>query len=106
MKTLKSLDEVKQRTTFKVDFDVEKLIEKASEDLKINYIFPMKDIVIIKLKTEITKGGVLKGKENEESISSETHDKPAIPDILSFLQSENKPYKKDYSRYSYKKPNI
>ena len=67
---------------------MQKLIEKASEDLKNQLYFSNERYSYYKPKAEITKGGVLKGKENEDSISADTYDKPAIPDILSFLQSE------------------
>lgn len=81
-------DKVKQRTTFKVDFDINKLIEKASEDLQNQLYFSNEKYKYYKVKTEITKGGLLKGVEKEDSISADTYDKPLIPDILSFLQSE------------------
>jgi type III restriction enzyme len=81
-------DKVKQKTTFKVDFDVNKLIEKASEDLQNQLYFSNEKYKYYKAKTEITKGGLLKGAEKEDSISADNYDKPLIPDILSFLQSE------------------
>ena len=81
-------EKVKQKTTFKVEFDIEKLIEKASEDLKNQLYFSDEKYKYYKAKSELTRGGILKGKESEDSISAEKYDKPLIPDILSFLQSE------------------
>lgn len=81
-------DKVKQKTTFKVNFEVEKLIEKASEGLKNQLYFSDEKYKYYKAKTELTKGGILKGRESEDSISADNYDKPLIPDILSFLQSE------------------
>ncbi len=81
-------DKVKQKTTFKVDFAVNKLIEKSSEDLQNQLYFSNEKYKYYKAKTEITKGGLKKGDEKEESISADNYDKPLIPDVLSFLQSE------------------
>ena len=80
-------DRIKYRTTFKVNFDVDALIEKCVKeikDLKIGrarYIFR-------KAETVINRGGVHTKHIQEKTIGVDESSDHDIPDLITYLQKE------------------
>jgi type III restriction enzyme len=89
-------DKVKYKTTYRVDFDIEKLINTCAKKIeneatvgKIKYLYT-------KATNKITKVGVEIDEENlkEQYIDSEIIDYK-LPDIITYLQNETKLMRKD-----------
>ncbi|MEA3553471.1 MAG: type III restriction endonuclease subunit R, partial [Campylobacterota bacterium] len=89
-------DKVKYKTTYRVDFDIEKLINTCAKRIeneatvgKIKYLYT-------KATNKITKVGVEIDEENlkEQYIDSEIIDYK-LPDIITYLQNETKLMRKD-----------
>jgi type III restriction enzyme len=80
-------DKVKFKTTYSVQFDTDKLVEKCAKSIRNNLIAGKGKFVYKKAKTEITKGGVL---ATETSTSTSIVDSKYInlPDVVSYLQNE------------------
>ena len=80
-------DRIKYKTTYEVDFDSKKLIEKCADNIHKNLIVGKTKFIYARTKTEISKGGI-KGSDSQESTHLyDVHDYQ-IPDILSYLQNE------------------
>ncbi|MEG1086878.1 MAG: type III restriction endonuclease subunit R, partial [Cetobacterium sp.] len=81
-------DRVKYKTTYSVDFDEDKLIEKCREELKDYIYIPEPRVIYSKERLEINSGGI---KTSEATVQEEyvAYDQGyALPDILTYLQNE------------------
>lgn len=80
-------DRIKYKTTFRVDFDTNALIEKCSEDIKINLQVGKARFTYRKAKTEIDRGGVhtQQVQETTSVYKSRAFD---LPDLITYLQNE------------------
>jgi len=88
-------DKIKFKTTYSVDFDSDKLIEKCVDDIKINLYVSKGKLIYKKAKTEISKGGVyIEKEENTDKEKFKIEDMTieyaakTLPDIISYLQNE------------------
>ncbi len=80
-------DRIKHRTTFRVDFDPEKLIQTCADEINNSLVVGRARFVFRKSQAEINRGGVQMGDATEQSYTYEATDF-APPDIVSFLQNE------------------
>jgi signal transduction histidine kinase len=80
-------NKVKYKTTYSVQFDTDKLIEKCAESIRDNLIAGRGKFVFKKAKAEITKGGV-EAKETATSTSLVDSKYINLPDVVSYLQNE------------------
>jgi type III restriction enzyme len=80
-------DRIKSRTTFRVDFDPDKLIHACAEEIKNSLVVGRARFVFRRSQAEINRGGVMMGDALEQSYTYEATDF-ALPDIVSFLQNE------------------
>jgi len=80
-------DRIKYRTTFRVDFDVEKLILKCSEEIKGNLQVGKARFVYRKAKIEKDQGGVHAEKIQETASIYEARTYE-LPDLITYLQNE------------------
>lgn len=80
-------DRIKYKTTFRVDFDANALIEKCAEEIKINLQVGKARFTYRKAKTEIDRGGVhtQQVQETTSVYESRTFD---LPDLITYLQNE------------------
>ena len=80
-------DRIKYKTTFRVDFDTNALIEKCAEEIKINLQVGKARFTYRKAKTEIDRGGVHTEKtvETTSVYESRAFD---LPDLITYLQNE------------------
>ena len=80
-------DKIKYKTTFRVDFDVDKLIAECAEEIKNNLSVGKARFVYRKAKTEIDSVGI---HTKEIANSTNTYDAKdfALPDLISYLQNE------------------
>lgn len=81
-------DKINQKTTYRVSFDTEKLIEDAAGIIsqELNNIQPVR-IVIKEGKMEYTKGGIV-GQDVGGRKNMSVLEAVSVPDIISFLQRE------------------
>lgn len=77
---------IKYKTTFRVDFKVDELIQKCAEYIK-SVIVGKTKFIYSKDKVKILKGGI-EGGEIQESIHVYGAKDFQLPDIISFLQNE------------------
>jgi len=80
-------ERIKYKTTFRVDFNVDELVEKCAEDIKKNLIVGKTKFIYEKEKVKILKGGI-EGGDLHESIHVYDAKDFRLPDIISFLQNE------------------
>ena len=80
-------DRIKHRTTFRVDFDTERLIEKCAEDIKLHLVVGKARFRYEKAVADVTRGGVLASEVREQETIYNVRDF-GLPDIVSFLQNE------------------
>ncbi len=80
-------DRIKYKTTFRVDFNVDDLVEKCAEDIKKNLIVGKTKFIYGKEKVKILKGGI-EGGDIHESVHVYDAKDFRLPDIISFLQNE------------------
>lgn len=80
-------DRIKYKTTFRVDFDTNALIEKCAEEVKINLQVGKARFTYRKAKTEIDRGGVhtQQVQETTSVYESRAFD---LPDLITYLQNE------------------
>ncbi|MFB1761231.1 type III restriction-modification system endonuclease [Salmonella enterica subsp. enterica] len=80
-------DRIKYKTTFRVDFDTNALIEKCAEEIKINLQVGKARFTYRKAKTEIDRGGVhtQQVQETTSVYESRAFD---LPDLITYLQNE------------------
>jgi len=80
-------ERIKYQTTYRVNFNVDDLIDVCSKEIKNNLIVGRAKIVYQKGKTEITKGGVVINEVRESMATYGARDY-VLPDIVSYLQDE------------------
>ncbi len=80
-------DRIKYKTTFRVDFDVDKLIKKCVEKIKSELHVGKARFIYRKAKTEIDRGGVHVEQVNESTNVYESRSFE-LPDIITYLQNE------------------
>ncbi|EPT6404870.1 type III restriction-modification system endonuclease [Escherichia coli] len=80
-------DRIKYKTTFRVDFDTNALIEKCAEDIKVNLQVGKARFTYRKAKTEIDRSGVhtQQVQETTRVYESRAFD---LPDLITYLQNE------------------
>jgi len=80
-------DRIKYKTTFRVDFDTNALIEKCAEEMKINLQVGKARFTYRKAKTEIDRGGVHTQQVQETTSVYESRSFD-LPDLITYLQNE------------------
>lgn len=80
-------DRIKYKTTFRVDFDSDKLIQICAEEIKKSLSVGKARFKFRKAKTEIDRGGVHANLISETSHTYESKDF-VLPDIITYLQNE------------------
>ena len=80
-------DRIKYKTTFRVDFDTNALIEKCAEEIKINLQVGKARFTYRKAKTEIDRGG-LHTEQVQETTSVYESRAFDLPDLITYLQNE------------------
>jgi type III restriction enzyme len=80
-------ERIKYHTTFRVDFDVEDLIQKCSEEINQNLVVGRTRFVTQTTTLDIDRGGVQTGKLLEQRALYEGRDY-RLPDIVTYLQNE------------------
>ncbi|MCP4762635.1 MAG: DEAD/DEAH box helicase family protein, partial [archaeon] len=80
-------NKIKYKTTFRLDFDVNDLIEKCAQYIKNHLIVGKTKFIYEKDKIKILKSGI-EGGEVHESIHVYDVKDYQLPDIISFLQNE------------------
>ncbi|MFH2059250.1 MAG: hypothetical protein ABIJ59_10140 [Pseudomonadota bacterium] len=78
---------IKYKTTFRVDFKVDELIQKCANYIKHHLIVGKTKFIYSKDKVKILKGGI-EGDEIQESIHVYDAKDFKLPDVISFLQNE------------------
>ncbi len=80
-------DRVKYKTTFSVEFDTQKLIEKCAEDIQRNLIAGKGKFILKTAKVEQTRGGLIAEETNDKTLLINEKAR-FLPDIVSYLQNE------------------
>jgi type III restriction enzyme len=80
-------ERIKFKTTYQVEFDPQRLIDKCAESIKRNLIVGKTKFTYSKASAEISRGGVEAKETATNSFIYDTKDYQ-IPDILSYLQNE------------------
>lgn len=80
-------DKIKYRTTFRVDFDSEALIEKCATEINQHLVVGAPRFRIEKGRLDIDLGGVVGEVVSDVTATYEAGDIP-LPDIVSYLQDE------------------
>lgn len=80
-------DRIKYKTTFRVDFDIDALIEKCADDIKINLQVGKARFTYRKATTAIDRGGV-HTKQVQETTSVYESRAFNLPDLITYLQNE------------------
>ncbi len=80
-------DRIKFKTTFRVDFDPEKLITKCAEEISTGLVVGKARFVYRKSQAEITRGGVAMADPTQSIHVYEARDFE-LPDLLTYLQNE------------------
>lgn len=80
-------ERVKYRTTFRVDFDSEKLIEKCAEEIQKSLVVGRARFITRKARLEVDCGGVQAEPVRESTAVYEARDYH-LPDVVGYLQNE------------------
>jgi type III restriction enzyme len=80
-------ERIKYRTTFRVDFDSEKLIEKCAEEIQKSLVVGRARFIMRKARLDVDRGGVQADGISESTSVLETRDYE-LPDVVSYLQNE------------------
>ncbi len=80
-------ERIKYRTTFRVDFDPEKLIEKCAGEISKNLVAGRARFITRKAKLDVDRGGVETESVLESAAVYEARDYD-IPDVIGYLQNE------------------
>lgn len=80
-------DRIKYKTTFRVDFDTNALIESCAQEIKINLQVGKARFTYRKAKTEIDRGGV-HTEQVQETTSVYESRAFDLPDLITYLQNE------------------
>ena len=83
-------ERIKYHTTFRVDFDVEKLIEKCAEEIKANLQVGKARFIYRKAKAKIDRSGVSISTNPDVPGISSIYESRAfeLPDLITYLQNE------------------
>jgi len=80
-------ERIKFKTTFRLSFDTEALVQKCADEIKESPVVTKARFVYRKSQAEIGRGGVEMSEASQQAYNYDAaHIKP--PDILSFLQNE------------------
>lgn len=80
-------DRIKYKTTFRVDFDIDDLVNKCAEQIKNDLVAGKAKFVYGKGSAKIERGGITMDKIHESRHVYDAKDY-ALPDIVSYLQNE------------------
>lgn len=80
---------IKYKTSFRVDFNVSKLIEKCAEEIKTNLQVGKARFIYRKAKAQIDRGGV-HAEQVQETASVYEARSFVLPDLITYLQNETK----------------
>ena len=81
-------DKVKYKTTYQVNFDEKKLIEKCVEAIDNTIYIPSEKFLFEKRRLQITQGGIEEGMNVSEHEDIKIYNRYKLPDIVSYLQNE------------------
>lgn len=81
-------DKVKHKTTYRVDFDEKKLIEKCIEAIHAVVHIPSEKFLFEKKRLHITQGGIEENMSISEHENINIYNRYKLPDIVSYLQNE------------------
>ena len=80
-------ERIKYRTTFRVNFDSAKLIEKCAEEIQKSLVIGRARFITRKARLEVDRGGVQAESVYETAAIYEAHDYD-LPDVVGYLQNE------------------
>ena len=80
-------ERIKYKTTFRIDFDVKKLIEQCAEKIQHDLVVGKTKFIYEKDKVKVVRGG-LEGKEAQSIQYTYDAKDFVLPDVLSHLQNE------------------
>ncbi|CAA9891572.1 Type III restriction enzyme [Candidatus Methylobacter favarea] len=80
-------DRIKYKTTFRVEFDIDDLVNKCAEQIKNDLVVGKAKFVYGKGTAKIERGGITMDKIHESRHVYDAKDY-ALPDIVSYLQNE------------------
>ena len=80
-------DRIKHKTTYRVDFDVQKLIEQCADEIRDNLRVGKARFITRTARLDVTRGGVEAAEVNETAATYDARDF-GLPDIVGFLQNE------------------
>jgi type III restriction enzyme len=80
-------DKIKYKTTFRVNFDINKLIEECTKEIDENLVVGKARFRYSKAETEIDRGGVHTSLISESTSLYDINDY-VLPDIITYLQNE------------------
>jgi type III restriction enzyme len=80
-------ERIKYKTTFRVDFDVQDLIEKCAKEINENLVVGKTRFVYEKDKVQVLRGG-LEGVDSKKNVYVYDVKDFALPDVVSHLQNE------------------
>jgi type III restriction enzyme len=79
-------EKIKYKTTYRVDFDSEELIQKCCDNLQMNLNVGAAKLVYSKAKVSVTEGGVAAAETQRLSVLA-ADVKENLPDIVTYLQN-------------------
>jgi type III restriction enzyme len=80
-------ERIKYRTTFRVDFDSEKLIEKCTEEIQKSLVVGRARFITRKARLDVDRGGIQAEAVQESAAVYEARDYH-LPDVVGYLQNE------------------
>lgn len=80
-------ERIKYRTTFRVDFDTEELINKCVAEIKKSLVIGKPRFITRKARLDVDRGGVQTEVVDESAVIYDGRDY-GLPDIVSYLQNE------------------
>jgi len=80
-------ERIKYKTTFRVDFDVQSLIDKCAKEINENLVVGKTRFVYEKDKVQVLRGG-LEGVDSKKNVYVYDVKDFALPDVVSHLQNE------------------
>ena len=79
-------DRIKYKTTYKVEFDSEKLVEQCCEKMQLELNVGAAKLMYTKAKVQVSEGGVDTTETQRLSVKT-TDGKEQLPDIITYLQN-------------------
>lgn len=79
-------DRIKYKTTYKVEFDSEKLVEKCCEKMQLELNVGAAKLMYTKAKVQVSEGGVDTTETQRLSVMT-TDGREQLPDIITYLQN-------------------